>query len=77
MDKLDLKKFNNVKLKSLDDVSCNSCNCKTFIDVVFIKRVSSLLTENGKVGYIPIPAWACSKCGNINDELNPIIVNNI
>lgn len=65
----------NVDIKSLEDVKCDLCGNKTFKDIVLLKYVSPLLTDHGKPGYIPIPTWACDKCGYINDKLNPLKQN--
>jgi len=62
----------DIDIKKLDDVVCDECGGNTFRDVVLLKYVSGLLTDHGKPGYIPIPTWACNKCGHVNDKLNPL-----
>lgn len=62
----------NIDIKSLDNVECSECSNIIFISGHIIKKVSALLTETGKPGFLPIPTFACSKCGNINKELDSL-----
>ena len=36
-----------------------------------MRRVSSILTGNGKPGFVPIPVFACDSCGIIIPEMMP------
>ena len=65
----------NVDIKSLPDVICEKCQNTVFISGYMIKKVSPILSSTGKAGYMPIPTFACSKCGHVNIELNPLKQN--
>ncbi len=54
-------------------VKCENVECanETFVEVVFIRKVSKLLTGAAKDSYAPIPTFQCSKCGHINKEFIP------
>lgn len=64
----------NIDVKTLENVECSNCKCIYWMEATILKKVSPLLTENGKGGFMPIVTWACVKCGNVNDELNPLKV---
>ena len=36
-----------------------------------MRKISSILTGNGKPGYVPIPVFTCTKCGTIIPEMIP------
>lgn len=61
--------------KNSTGVICEAENCgsNTFVEVVFIRKVSKLLTGSPKDSFVPIPTFQCSKCGHINKEFIPKI----
>jgi len=56
-------------------VICEAENCgsETFTEVVFMRKVSKLVTGAPKDSFVPIPTFQCSKCGHINKEFIPKI----
>jgi uncharacterized Zn finger protein len=52
-------------------VKCEQCECETFSNVFIIKSISALLSPTGKEVNVPIPLFACSKCGHINKDFLP------
>ena len=50
----------------LTDVVCDECSHNTFKEVVFIKKVSALISPNGRESFVPVATFACSKCGHVN-----------
>jgi hypothetical protein len=62
----------SVDIKELPSLKCEKCDCETFIPAQLIKIASPMITTTGKIGYVPIPTFACVKCGHVNDALNPL-----
>lgn len=62
----------NLDIASLPDVICESCDNDSFMPAMLMKKVSALLSESGKPGYFPINVFACTKCGHVNKEFNPL-----
>jgi uncharacterized Zn finger protein len=60
-----------LNIKSTTEVKCDSCNCNSFIEAVLLRKVSALLTDTGKEGYLPIQVFACSACGHVNLNFIP------
>lgn len=52
----------------LDDVVCEECNNFTFVQVVLMKRMPSLISPTGKEAFIPMQVYACNACGHINER---------
>lgn len=52
----------------LTDVACDKCNNRTFNQVLFIKHLSALAAPDGNERVIPVPSFACTKCGHVNDQ---------
>lgn len=51
--------------------SCDSCKGEAFIEAIVLRKVSALLTETGKEGYLPVQVFACAKCGHVNTHFLP------
>jgi predicted Zn-ribbon and HTH transcriptional regulator len=49
-------------------IVCQSCQNPTFIEVTYLRKISKILTGNKDDTLIPVPTFACSKCGCVNDE---------
>jgi hypothetical protein len=67
----------NVDLSQADDVVCERCGNYTFEQVALMKKVSALISPSGRAGVIPIPVFACSACGNVNDGFMPVIPKSV
>jgi len=61
----------NVDISQSTAVLCEECNGTYFEQALVIRRVSAILTGQGKPGFIPIPVFKCSKCGHVNGEFIP------
>jgi uncharacterized Zn finger protein len=65
MDKIKLDLTQTKALK------CDNCGGESFIEALHLRRVSALLTGTGQPGVYPIPVFACTKCGHVNEEFLP------
>lgn len=61
----------NVDISQTTPVLCEECNGTYFEQALVIRKVSGLLTGQGKPGYVPIPIFKCSECGHVNAEFIP------
>ena len=50
------------------NVVCPDCGSKIFIEAAVLKKLSPILSPSGKEEIVPIPVFACAKCGNIPAE---------
>jgi hypothetical protein len=57
-----------ISLENSTAIRCDACNNDTFTEVVYIRRISKLLTGSPEDMIAPMPAFACSKCGHINEQ---------
>ena len=55
-------------------IKCSECGNETFSEVLYLFKVSRFVTLETKDSLVPMPTFACSKCGNINKEfsINPL-----
>lgn len=64
-----------IRFDQTTGVVCSNrlCGCKTFTEVLYLRKVSRFLlgVNTDKDQIIPVPAFACSKCGNVNSEFLP------
>lgn len=62
----------NIDLTNAQDITCENCGNYTFQEVVLMKKISALISPNGKEGIVPIPTFACNACGSINKQFLPV-----
>lgn len=63
-------------LRDTEPVKCELCGGEVFEQGVILRKVSALLTGNGKPGIVPVPVFMCSKCGHVNSEFIPEEIRN-
>jgi len=61
-----------VNLRDCETIKCEKCDSSYFREVIYIKKVSKLLTGTSEDTIVPIPMWACTHCGNVLQESNPL-----
>jgi len=62
----------NISLDQSSAVICNECGHLYMKEVLHLRKVSGILTGTGQPSYIPIPLFACDKCGHVNEEFLPV-----
>lgn len=64
----------NVDIKANSTaVKCEECENETFKEVMYIRRVSKLVTGGPSDSYVPIPTFQCASCSHINTIFIPKI----
>ncbi len=61
----------NITLDKTTPVKCDACENETFQEVVLLRKASRFVTGTAQDALIPIPAFACTKCGHVNEDLLP------
>ena len=61
----------NITLDKTTPVTCDECGGETFQEVVLLRKASRFVTGTAQDALIPIPAFACVKCGHVNEDLLP------
>lgn len=59
-------------LSLAEDIVCENCGNLTFQEVLLMKKVSALVSPNGKEGIVPIPTFSCVACGWVNEMFRPL-----
>lgn len=59
--------FTQADLQSAVNFSCEECKNETFRQTFVIKRISALVSPEGKETFVPIPLFTCDACGHINE----------
>ena len=60
-----------VNLRDCENIKCEKCDSAYFIEVIYIKKVSKLLTASAEDTTVPFPIYKCDECGHINKGFNP------
>jgi hypothetical protein len=61
----------NISLDKTVGVVCNECDNNIFVEGVMLRKASRFITGTAQDALIPIPVFACSKCGHVNEEFLP------
>jgi uncharacterized Zn finger protein len=61
----------NISLDKTKEVVCDECGTEVFIEGVILRKASRFITGTSQDALIPIPVFACSQCGNVNEEFLP------
>lgn len=57
-------------MKNATEIKCEMCENDTFEEVIKLRKISKLLTGSQKDTLVPMPMFACKKCGHINKEFD-------
>lgn len=71
MNQLEGPQLSKAAVESAKDLECEKCSHKFFVPVVCIKRISALMSPNGKEINAPVQTFSCAKCGHVNAEFIP------
>ena len=61
----------NIPLDKSTPLVCEECQNETFKQVFFLHTVSKFIAGTDQDGLIPIPSFACTSCGHVNNEFQP------
>jgi len=62
----------NISLDKTTELVCDECGNLAFQEVVLLRKASRFITGTAQDAMIPIPVFACSKCGHVNEEFLPM-----
>jgi len=58
-----------VNLRDSQTITCEKCGSMYFKEVVYIKKVSKILTGSSEDTIVPFPIYMCASCEHVNDGL--------
>ena len=61
----------NVALKDTTAITCEECGNEVFQEGVLLRKVSRFVTGTAQDVLMPIPVFACIKCGHVNADFMP------
>jgi hypothetical protein len=64
-----------INLRYCDTFKCENCEGIYFKEVIYLKRVSGILTGSSEDTTVPFPIYKCENCGHINKGFNPFEEN--
>lgn len=60
-----------INLRDCPTIKCESCDSIYFREVIYLKKVSKIMTGDSEDTTVPFPIYKCDNCGHINDGFNP------
>ena len=61
----------NIPLDKSTPLVCEECQNETFKQVFYLRTVSKFIAGTDQDGLIPIPSFACTSYGHVNNEFQP------
>ena len=61
----------NITLDKTTPITCDKCSGQVFTEGLIIRKASKFVTGSTQDSIIPIPTFACSQCGHVNQEFPP------
>ena len=53
-------------------IQCESCGGSTFKQTLLLRKMSALVSPDGRETIIPMQVFACEKCGHVNKEFEDV-----
>jgi rubredoxin len=60
-----------LNLREMPTIKCEKCDGIYFREVIYLKRVSKILTGSSEDTTVPFPIYKCDVCDHVNKEFNP------
>ena len=60
--------IDNVDLTHATTIECEKCEGVGFRQTMMLKKLSPLVSPTGQEAIIPVAAFCCEQCGNINKQ---------
>jgi uncharacterized Zn finger protein len=61
----------NIDLTKTQEVVCEKCEGKVFTEGLMLRKASKFLAGTAQDALIPLPVFACSACGHVNEDFLP------
>jgi uncharacterized Zn finger protein len=53
-------------------ICCEACGGSTFKQTLLLRKMSALVSPDGRETIIPMQVFACDKCGHVNKEFSDV-----
>tara|TARA_R100001377_G_scaffold85150_2_gene70536 strand:+ start:747 stop:983 length:237 start_codon:yes stop_codon:yes gene_type:complete len=60
-----------ININDTESVKCEECGNYSFIQSFFIRRISPIVSPNGKETMMPIQVYSCGNCGTVPKSMMP------
>jgi hypothetical protein len=60
-----------INLRDQETIKCEACGSIYFREVIYLKKVSRMLTGAPEDTTVPFPIYKCDDCDHINKGFNP------
>ena len=58
----------NIDISQTSEMKCDKCENNTFKQTMMLRKVSAIVSPNGKETIIPVGVFACESCNHVNEE---------
>ena len=58
----------NVDISQTTEMKCEKCGNNTFKQTMMLRKMSAIVSPNGKETIIPVGVFACESCNHVNEE---------
>ena len=58
-----------IDLSKTDTIKCQECGNASFIQALFLKKISALMSPTGKEAIVPVQGFSCGNCGTVPSKM--------
>ena len=58
----------NIDMSQTSEMKCDKCENPTFKQTMLLRKMSAIVSPNGKETIIPVGVFACESCNHVNEE---------
>lgn len=67
----------DIDLSKTTAIVCDACGHNVVQEGLILRKASRFLTGDALDSLVPVPVFACAKCGHVNEEFIPTPLRNL
>ena len=60
-----------IDINDTETIVCDECGNAPFIQCIYLRRISPLMSPTGQEAMVPIQVYSCGNCGKVPDKFMP------
>jgi len=61
-----------IDFSKTSQIKCESCENPSFKQTLLLRKMSALVSPDGRETIVPMQVFACEKCGHVNKEFSDV-----
>ena len=61
-----------IDFSKTSQIKCEACEGATFKQTLLLRKMSAIVSPDGRETIVPMQVFACEKCGHVNKEFSDV-----